>query len=134
MPQRLLTDRFCLSAKSIGAEAQTDYFDEVRKGLALRVTRAGTRSWSYHFTLDAKRVRMTFGTYPATGLAQARTLADEARAALEDGKDPRTALAASETFGVARSLGPAHGRRSQGSARATSLSGAWLPAHRKRVG
>jgi integrase len=98
MPQRLLTDRFCLSAKSIGTEAQTDYFDEARKGLALRVTKAGSKSWTYHFTLAAKRVRMTFGTYPATSLASARTLADEAEAALEAGHDPRSALAKAETL------------------------------------
>jgi integrase len=36
-------------------------------------------------------VRMTFGTYPATSLARAHTLADEARAALEAGRDPRSA-------------------------------------------
>lgn len=98
MPQRLLTDRFCLSAKSIGTEAQTDYFDEARKGLALRVTKAGSKSWTYHFTWTAKRVRMTFGTYPSTSLAKAHTLADEAKAALEAGDDPRLAWAAPETL------------------------------------
>jgi integrase len=98
MPRRALTDRFCAHAKAREGEAQTDYFDEGRPGLALRVTKAGTRSWTYHFTLGGQRVRMTFGTYPATSLAKAHTLADEARAALESGKDPRTALAKPETF------------------------------------
>jgi integrase len=98
MPRRALTDRFCAHAKAAEGEAQTDYFDEGRKGLALRVTQAGTRSWTYHFTWGGKRVRMTFGTYPATSLGKAHTLVDEARAALEAGKDPRTALAKPETF------------------------------------
>lgn len=98
MPRRTLTDRFCTHAKAAEGEAQTDYFDEGRKGLALRVTKAGTKSWTYHFTWAAKRVRMTFGTYPATSLAKAHTRTDEARAALEDGRDPRTALAKPETF------------------------------------
>lgn len=98
MPRRALTDRFCAHAKAADGEAQTDYFDEARKGLALRVTRAGTRSWTYHFTWGGKRVRMTFGTFPATSLAKAHTLADEASAALEAGKDPRTARARPETF------------------------------------
>ena len=98
MPRRALTDRFCAHAKAAEGEAQTDYFDESRKGLALRVTQAGTRSWTYHFTWAGKRVRMTFGTYPATSLGKAHTLVDEARAALEAGKDPRTALAKPETF------------------------------------
>jgi hypothetical protein len=41
---------------------------------------------------------MTLGSYPATSLATARTRADEARSALEAGKDPRTALAAPDTL------------------------------------
>jgi integrase len=98
MPRRALTDRFCAHAKAAEGETQTDYFDEGRKGLALRVTKAGTRSWTYHFTWAGKRARMTFGTYPATSLGKAHTLADEARAALEAGKDPRTSLAEPETF------------------------------------
>jgi integrase len=98
MPRRALTDRFCTHAKVADGEVQTDYFDEARKGLALRVTKAGTRSWTYHFTWASKRARMTFGTYPATSLAKAHTLTDEARAALEAGEDPRTALAKPETF------------------------------------
>ncbi|SHG37228.1 tyrosine-type recombinase/integrase [Bradyrhizobium erythrophlei] len=100
MPRRALTDRFCAHAKARDGEAQTDYFDEERPGLALRVTKAGTKSWTYYFTWGGKRVRMTqgLGTYPATSLARARTLADQARAALEKGKDPRTALAKPETF------------------------------------
>ena len=81
MPRRTLTDRFCAHAKAREGEARTDYFDESRKGLALRVTRTGTRSWTYHFTLGGRRVRMTFGTYPASSLAKAHTLADEANAA-----------------------------------------------------
>jgi integrase len=93
MPQRTLTDRFCLHAKAAESEAQTDYFDEGQPGLALRVSRTGSKSWTYHFTLGGRRVRMTFGSYPATSLAKAHTLADEAKAALEDGRDPRTARA-----------------------------------------
>jgi hypothetical protein len=38
MPRRTLTDRFCQHAKAADGEAQTDYFDEGRPGLALRVT------------------------------------------------------------------------------------------------
>jgi Arm DNA-binding domain/Phage integrase family/Phage integrase central domain len=98
MPRRTLTDRFCQHAKAAEGEAQTDYFDGDRAGLALRVSRAGTKSWTYHFTLGGRRVRMTFGTYPATSLAKAHTRADEAKAALEDGRDPRTALGKPQTL------------------------------------
>ncbi|MHC2466709.1 tyrosine-type recombinase/integrase [Bradyrhizobium embrapense] len=98
MPRRTLTDRFCQHAKAAEGEPQTDYFDDERAGLALRVSRAGSKSWTYHFTLGGRRVRMTFGTYPATSLAKAHTRADEARAALEDGRDPRTLFAKPETL------------------------------------
>jgi integrase len=79
MPRRLLTDRFCAHAKVREGEVQTDYFDEETKGLALRVSRSGLKSWTYHYTAIGKRSRLTFGNYPATSLGSARTRADEAR-------------------------------------------------------
>jgi len=72
----LLTDRFCQHAKS--ALPQTDYFDETVKGLALRVTKHGTKAWTFHYTTGGRRIRLTLGRYPAISLAQARTIATEA--------------------------------------------------------
>src|SRR5262245_17094257 len=72
----LLTDRFCQHAKS--ETPQTDYFDETVKGLALRVTKHGTKAWTFHHTKGGKRHRVTLGRYPAISLAQARTIATEA--------------------------------------------------------
>ena len=92
MPQRSLTDRFCASRKVEG-EAQIDYFDEDTTGLALRVFRSGAKSWMYRFSWDGKRKWMVLGAYPATSLAKARTLAEEAAQSLRVGTDPRTALA-----------------------------------------
>jgi integrase len=89
MPRRTLTDRFCSSAKAREAEVQTDYFDDRTPGLALRVSRSGLKSWTYHFTHVGKRNRLTFGNYPSLSLAGARTRADEARAAVTEGTDPR---------------------------------------------
>src|SRR5262245_26268103 len=63
----LLTDRFCQHAKS--TEPQTDYFDETVKGLALRVTNQGTKSWTLHHGTPRKRV--TLGRYPTVSLASA---------------------------------------------------------------
>jgi hypothetical protein len=84
----LLTDRFCDRAKSAGA--QTDYFDETVSGLALRVSKHGVKAWSFVYTAPSgKRSRITLGRYPATSLANARTLALEAREVVEAGKDPR---------------------------------------------
>jgi integrase len=95
MPQRLLTDRFCAGAKPREGEVQTDYFDTQVSGLALRVSE-GQKSWTLHYTLGGKRRRLTFGSYPAITLAGARTRADEARAAVVAGHDPKAI--ASETL------------------------------------
>jgi len=94
--KRHLTDRFCAGAKPRDGEIQTDYFDTQVSGLALRVTQNGHRSWTFHCTLGGKRKRLTFGTYPTVSLSAARTRADEARAAIAEGRDP--SLAATETL------------------------------------
>ena len=90
MPRISLTDRFVAGMKSTD---QTDYFDDhaSTRGLALRVSKGGRKTWTLLFTPpgEDKRARMTLGTYPATSLAQARTLAIEARGHLEQGRDPR---------------------------------------------
>jgi integrase len=87
----LLTDRFCERAKPAQGQTQTDYFDEQVSGLALRVA-DGHKAWSFHFTSpgNGKRARLTFGSYPATSLGAARTRATEAKALVEEGKDPRS--------------------------------------------
>jgi len=85
-----LTDRFCSSAKSTGA--QTDYFDASVTGLALRVTSGGTKSWSLlHGT---PRRRVTLGRYPALSLAAARARAIEVR----EGRSAGTIAALAEAY------------------------------------
>ena len=93
MPTVALTDRFCSTAKPLGA--RTDFFDVTVRGLALRVTEHGYRSWCFHYRSpqNGKRARATIGTYPATSLAAARGKALEARGHVEGGKDPRLVLA-----------------------------------------
>jgi integrase len=93
MPRIALTDRFCASAKPLGG--RVDYFDTTVKGLSLRVTEGGHRSWSFLFSSprDGKRARATLGTYPATPLASARARALEARGHVDAGEDPRLVLA-----------------------------------------
>lgn len=80
----LLTDKFCDRAKS--ATAQTDYFDAKVPGLALRVGR--TKSWTFHFTRNGKRARLTFGQYPTMSLAAARGRVLEIKTDLAEGRDP----------------------------------------------
>jgi integrase len=95
MARFALTDRFVQNAKS--REGQAEYFDETTRGLALRVSKAA-KSWCFHYTTSGTRKRLTLGTYPATTLSKARTLATEARGLLEAGEDPRTITAAAETL------------------------------------
>jgi hypothetical protein len=90
MPRVSLTDRFVASARTIGDDPQTDFFDAVTTGLVLRVSDTA-KSWNFSFSLpDRKRARMTLGTYPAMPLSVARTKAIEARGHVEDGTDPRS--------------------------------------------
>ena len=88
MPKVNLTDRFCAT---VTARSITDFFDDKTKGLHLRVAPTGTKSWAVMFTVPGteKRARMTLGSYPATSLARARTLAIEAHSKVEAGTDPR---------------------------------------------
>jgi integrase len=97
MPKHTLTDRFCQSAKVAEGQVQTDWFDTETVGLALRVS-GRSKTWNWLFSWGGKRQRMTLGTYPATSLAVARSRAQEARSALEAGKDPRSITAKPETF------------------------------------
>jgi len=94
--KRHLTDRFCATTKARDGEAQTDYFDTQVSGLALRVSKWDRKSWTLHYSLAGTRKRLTFGSYPALSLAQARTRADEAKAAIAEGHLP--SLAATETL------------------------------------
>ena len=86
MPRYKLNDRFVARQKATGR--QTEYFDETIRGLALRVTPT-VKAWTFHYTLAGKRARAPLGNYPAVSLAAARTRALEAKAAIEDGLDPR---------------------------------------------
>jgi integrase len=88
-----LTDRFVAGAKA-DATGRADFFDSTARGLSLRVSGTGVKSWCYHLTRNGKRERVTLGSYPAIRLADARRLAVEARTALEGGEDPRDLVTA----------------------------------------
>jgi integrase len=93
MARFAFTDRFVHGAKP--RAGRSEYFDDTTRGLALRVSPAA-KSWCFHYTTDGVRKRLTLGTYPATSLSRARTLATEARGLLEGGKDPNSARAVRE--------------------------------------
>jgi integrase len=84
----MLTDRLVAGAKA-RAGGQCEFFDAKVRGLSLRVSAGGARTWSFHYTdTSGRRRRMTLGTYPPLYLAGARAAAIEARALVENGKDP----------------------------------------------
>lgn len=58
-------------------------------GLSLYVANSGIKSWHFRFTWLGKQARISFGTYPDTGLKEARARRDAAREDIAAGVDPR---------------------------------------------
>ena len=69
---------------------RTDFTDPDTKGLALRVTPTGSKSWAllYRRKGDAKKRRVTLGEFAALGLADARALAEAKKVLIRAGSDP----------------------------------------------
>jgi integrase len=59
-----------------------------RDGLFIEVLTSGAMVWRYKYRFAGKREKLTIGPYPAIGLAQARTLRNEAAALLALGQSP----------------------------------------------
>lgn len=58
------------------------------KGLFLLITANGSKYWRLKYRFDGKEKLLSFGTYPDTGLKDARARRDVARKLLADGVDP----------------------------------------------
>ena len=80
-----------LSALKPGA-TRRDFSDPAVAGLVLRVLTTGTKSWLFRFTWNGKATRLSLGTFPTIGLADARQLAVKNREWLSRGIDPRRAV------------------------------------------
>jgi len=68
------------------AAAPFKLFDD--KGLYIVVRPNGGKWWRLDYRHDGKRKTLSMGTYPDTGLKEARTRRDEARAMIASGTDP----------------------------------------------
>ena len=79
-----LTDTAIRNAKP--GEKPAKIFDE--RGLFLLVTPTGGKWWRLRYKFDGKEKLLSLGTYPDTGLKDARTRRDDARKLLADGIDP----------------------------------------------
>lgn len=82
-----LTDVAVRQARPTGKDYTLPDFD----GLSLAVSAKGGKSWHFRYYWAAKQKRMSFGTYPAVSLREARTLRDEARALAAKGVNPKIA-------------------------------------------
>lgn len=68
-----------------------DISDPVVPGLVLRIGSTGCKSWLLRFQWEGKPTRISLGTFPSLGLAEARQLATRNREWLDKGVDPRRA-------------------------------------------
>ncbi|MES0074120.1 tyrosine-type recombinase/integrase [Mesorhizobium sp. M0058] len=97
MPRKLLTTRFVDTA---AVKTRTDFWDDKVRGLVLRVTPAGIKTWTVVYTRasDSAKQRVTLGRYDAIDLERARAKALKTMSAVAEGEDPsekkRTAKAA----------------------------------------
>jgi integrase len=87
MPRKTLIDRFVASVRS---PTRQNYFDTKVRGLALRVTPRGVKSWYFVYRLDGQPSQwLAIGSYPALTLAAARVEALSHRKAVDvERRDP----------------------------------------------
>jgi len=99
--QRQLTDALLRSVKPPAA-GRLEISDARCAGLVFRITANGAQSWSYRYRSAGRVMRATIGTYPAIGLAGARSAADDMRREVAKGGSPsarkRAARSADRTF------------------------------------
>ena len=84
-----MTDRWIMGLKA-PIDKRKEYRDAKSKGLLLRVTPRGEKTWAvmYRRKSDGKRRRYTIGPYPQFGLSDARAKAAEITADVARGGDP----------------------------------------------
>src|SRR5262249_36880387 len=89
MPHLKLTDR-TVNAIQPPPSGRVDYFDANGKlaGFGLRVAASGRKSWVLLYRHGLRSRRLTLGTYPPLGLADARARAKDALLAVMQGEDP----------------------------------------------
>src|SRR5438552_11589786 len=81
-----LTDRFLRALKA--PDRRIEIGDANCRGLSVRCTPAGIKTWTFAYKLNGRMRRITLGEYgehPAMGLGEARTQADQRRAQRHSG-------------------------------------------------
>jgi integrase len=82
-----LTDRFVRAMKA--DDVRIEVGDASCRGLSIRCTVAGVKTWTFAYKLNGRMRRITLGEYPALELSEARRQADGRRAQRSEGNDPR---------------------------------------------
>jgi integrase len=82
-----LTDRFLRALKASGRRREVG--DAGCRGLSIRCTSAGVKTWTFAYKLNGRMRRITLGEFPALELSEARAQADQRRAQRREGTDPR---------------------------------------------
>ena len=86
-------------------DRQIDVPDSKVAGLALRVTPAGGKSWTFRYRNgEGKQRRLSLGKFPAVTLSQARTAAHDTPSKIAAGTDPAGLRQASRAAGKAGRL------------------------------
>lgn len=97
MPTIKLTTKGVESIKPDPKKDRVDYFDAILPGMALRVTKSGSKSWVVYYRSPVeidrrgqpKVKRYTIGKYPRLGLADAREEAGSVMRRVDEGDDPQ---------------------------------------------
>jgi integrase len=99
------TDRYIAALKAKPGAIQTDFHEANRKyrGLVIRVSKTGTKTWVFVYQFNRSRVRMSFGTFPAVSVAEAHERTIEYRRYLQEvpPRDPRTVVKHSDAMTMA---------------------------------
>jgi integrase len=89
MPRVKLTARSIEKLTPADGQAQTDYFDEDSRGLAVRVGTTGTKVFYLFYRFGRQFKRYKVGVYPDLSLSRARDEAEKLRYQINhQGKDP----------------------------------------------
>ncbi len=101
---RIKTDSSVKAARP-DSTRQLEYPVDGVRGLALRISPAGAKTWTLRYrTRDGEQRRLTLGRYPTLGLSKARDLAAQAIGGVAGGSDPAKARRASKALAKARKL------------------------------
>src|SRR5699024_10313613 len=86
MPKMKLTDPFIRNHPA--PEKRTEIYDKHTQGLAVRITKTGSKSFVYRYRFNDKVRRFTIGQYPKMSLAEAREEVGELSYKVNNGTDP----------------------------------------------